>query len=220
VSPDDPIVLAGAAPRYVSRGGDKLAGALDRFALDLEGCVALDAGASTGGFTDCLLQHGVERVYAVDVGRGQLAWSLRQDPRVVVHERTNARYLTRAEIPESVDLVVADLSFISLTLVVPALMAVAAADAEFVLLVKPQFEAGRDRVGRGGVVRDAAVHAAVLTEVSAALEHLGLHVVDACESPLLGPEGNREFFVRANRSGPALAPESIVVVATAGDGGS
>jgi len=190
-----PITVVTEGPRFVSRGGVKLARALDTFAVALDGRIALDAGASTGGFTDCLLQHGAARVHAVDVGRGQLAWSIRQDPRVVVYERTNVRTIDAGFLGEPVDVVVADLSFISLCTVAPALVACATDTAEFVLLVKPQFEAGPSRVGRGGIVRDPAVHAAVLHEVSAGLAASGLFVTAVVASPITGADGNREFLI-------------------------
>jgi 23S rRNA (cytidine1920-2'-O)/16S rRNA (cytidine1409-2'-O)-methyltransferase len=193
----------------------KLAGALDAFAVTVDGRVALDAGASTGGFTDCLLQRGAQRVHAVDVGRGQLAWSLRQDPRVRVYERTNVRDLGAGTLGGAVDLVVADLSFISLRTVAPALLACATTDAEFVLLVKPQFEAGPTRVGRGGIVRDPAVHAAVLREVTGGLADQGLTVTDVVASPLRGADGNREFLVRADRGGTRVADAALDAVAHA-----
>ncbi|MFM8305392.1 MAG: TlyA family RNA methyltransferase [Actinomycetota bacterium] len=211
-----PITVVTDGPRYVSRGGMKLAGALGAFAVDVAGLVALDAGASTGGFTDCLLQHGARRVHAVDVGRGQLAWSLRQDSRVVVYERTNVRTLDPARLGEAAEVVVADLSFISLCTVAPALVACATADAQFVLLVKPQFEAGPARVGRGGIVRDPEVHAAVLREVAAGLAAAGVFVTDIVESPIRGADGNREFLVRADRIGPAVATEMLDAAARAG----
>lgn len=204
-----PVTVVTDGPRFVSRGGMKLAHALDEFGVDPAGRVALDAGASTGGFTDCLLQRGARLVHAVDVGRGQLAWSLRQDPRVDVRERTNVRHLDAGALGGPVDLVVADLSFISLGTVAPALVACATADAEFVLLVKPQFEAGRSRVGRGGIVRDPAVHAAVLVEVADALAAAGLAVTAVTGSPVRGADGNREFLVRADRRGPALTAPAL-----------
>lgn len=210
-----PITLVTEGPRFVSRGGVKLAGALAAFAVAVDGRVALDAGASTGGFTDCLLQHGAARVHAVDVGRGQLAWSIRQDPRVVVYERTNVRTIDAALLGEPVDVVVADLSFISLCTVAPALLACATDAAEFVLLVKPQFEAGRARVGRGGIVRDRAVHTAVLREVTDGLAAVGLFVTGVVASPITGADGNREFLVRADRVGPVLDPATLAAAAEA-----
>lgn len=189
-----------AGDRYVSRGGHKLEHALHHFGLNPSGCLALDIGASTGGFTDCLLQHGAARVAAVDVGQGQLAWKLRQDPRVVVLEKTNARHLTRAQLPPDLqrfDLVVMDCSFISLRQVLPPVAPLVAAGGRVVALVKPQFEAGREEADRGaGVISDPAVHARVLSELEAfvAREPLGLVWSGATASPLLGPAGNREFL--------------------------
>jgi 23S rRNA (cytidine1920-2'-O)/16S rRNA (cytidine1409-2'-O)-methyltransferase len=203
------IAVVTEGRRYVSRGGVKLAGALDAFLVDVSGRVVLDAGASTGGFTDCLLQRGASRVHAVDVGRGQLAWSLRQDPRVVVTERTNIRTLDAGSLGGPVDLVVADLSFISLVTVAPALAACASRDAVFVLLVKPQFEAGRGRVGRGGIVRDPAVHSDVLRDVVSGLAAAGLSVTAVAPAELRGADGNQEFFVRADRVGPVMAADAL-----------
>jgi 23S rRNA (cytidine1920-2'-O)/16S rRNA (cytidine1409-2'-O)-methyltransferase len=199
VSPAEPIALDGAPPRFVSRGGDKLDAALTRFSIDVTGLRCLDAGASTGGFTDCLLQRGAACVVAVDVGRGQLAWSLRQDPRVVVRERCNVRHLTTADVDGPVDMVAADLSFISLGLVAPALAGVARPGADAVFLVKPQFEAGREHVGRGGVVSDPAVHRQVLSRVSEEVSAAGFSLVDVMESPLRGPAGNVEFLAHFRR---------------------
>jgi 23S rRNA (cytidine1920-2'-O)/16S rRNA (cytidine1409-2'-O)-methyltransferase len=195
VAADAPIRLRESDSRYVSRGGEKLAGALDAFALDVQGLVALDVGASTGGFTDCLLQRGVRHVIAVDVGYGQLAWSLRQDPRVVVLERTNARRLSRAHLPEIPDLAVVDVSFISLRLVLPAVVECVAPGGVIVALVKPQFEVGREHVGKGGVVRDAGLRREAVASVRDAAETLGLEVRGQAESVLPGPKGNREVFL-------------------------
>lgn len=181
-----------ARPRFVSRGGEKLDAALERFAIPVAGRVAADIGASTGGFTDCLLQRGALRVYALDVGYGQLAWALRQDPRVVALERTNARYVTA--LPERVDLIVSDVSFISVRLIYPMAVRWLREGGEIVSLIKPQFEAGRAQVGKGGVVRDPAVHRQVLVEVCAALAELGLGLRGLMVSPLLGPAGNVEFL--------------------------
>ena len=179
---------------------------------------ALDAGASTGGFTDCLLQRGAAHVEAVDVGRGQLAWSLRTDPRVTVRERVNVRALTPDDLGGPVDLAVADLSFISLLTVAPALAACTRADADLVLLVKPQFEAGRGRVGRGGIVRDPAVHAEVLQRVALGLAEAGLPVVGVVASPLRGADGNVEFLVHSRKGGVPLDPAAFDDVAgVAGD---
>jgi 23S rRNA (cytidine1920-2'-O)/16S rRNA (cytidine1409-2'-O)-methyltransferase len=186
------VITVQQTPRFVSRGGEKLAAALEAFPVAVGGRVCADVGASTGGFTDCLLQHGAAKVYAIDVGYGQLAFNLRQDQRVVPLERTNARYLER--LPEPVSLVVVDASFISLRLLLPTIAGWLAASAIIVPLIKPQFEAGREDVGRGGVVRDRAVHARVIHEVFSAAEMLGFHPRGIIRSPLLGPAGNTEFL--------------------------
>ncbi len=191
VAPDAPIALA-ARPRFVSRGGEKLEAALVGFGIDVRGWVAADVGASTGGFTDCLLQRGAARVYAIDVGYGQLDWRLRNDPRVVVMERTNARYLER--LPEAVHLVTIDVSFISLRLILPRAAGWLCPGGQILALIKPQFEAGRRDVGKGGVVRDPAVHRRVLMEVTQAADALGLRLRGLMVSPLRGPAGNREFL--------------------------
>ena len=202
LAPDAELALKARDHPWVSRGGVKLAHALDHFRIAVEGSVALDLGASTGGFTDVLLAHGARRVHAVDVGHGQLAWRLRQDPRVVVHERLNARHLTRADIPEPVDLITSDASFIGLATVLPAPLALAAEHAQLVALVKPQFEAGRAHVGKGGVVRDPEVHREVCEHAAAWVAgQPGWSVVGIVESPILGPEGNREFLLYARRDG-------------------
>jgi 23S rRNA (cytidine1920-2'-O)/16S rRNA (cytidine1409-2'-O)-methyltransferase len=199
--PETPLSLAGHDHPWVSRGGLKLLHALEHFAIDVTGLVALDVGASTGGFTDVLLDRDVRRVYAVDVGHGQLAWQLRQDPRVVVRERMNARHLTPGDIPEPLDLVTCDASFIGLSLVLPAPLALAAECAQLVALVKPQFEADRAQVGKGGVVRDPEVHREVCERAAAwVAAQPGWAVVGIVESPILGPEGNREFLLYARRS--------------------
>ena len=196
------LALKGRDHPWVSRGGVKLAFALDHFRIAVEGHVALDIGASTGGFTEVLLSRGARRVYAVDVGHGQLAWKLRQDPRVVVREKLNARYLTRADIPEPIDIITCDASFIGLATVLPAPLALAAERAELVALVKPQFEAGPAHVGKGGVVRDPEVHRDVCERVVAWVgAQPGWSVVGIVESPILGPEGNREFLLYARRGG-------------------
>jgi 23S rRNA (cytidine1920-2'-O)/16S rRNA (cytidine1409-2'-O)-methyltransferase len=205
VADDAPVLLTEPVRPFVSRGGIKLAAALDRFALDPAGVDCLDAGASTGGFTDCLLRAGARRVIAVDVGRGQLAWDLRNDPRVVVLERTNVRDLMPEALPFVPELVTADLSFISLRLTLPSLAAVGGRRATYVVLVKPQFEAGRDDVGRGGVVRDPAVWRRVLESVRDAANRLGLGLRGAMPSPLPGPAGNVEFLLHllaSSRSEP------------------
>lgn len=195
VAGDEPIAVS-EERRWASRGGDKLAGALDDLPIDVAGRDALDAGASTGGFTDVLLARGARRVVAVDVGYGQLDWRLRSDERVVVLDRTNARHLSADDVPPPPPtLVTADLSFISLTLVLPALVAVAHESADFALLVKPQFEVGPEHVGRGGVVRDPAAWRLALERVTAAAADQGLGLRDATVSPLRGPAGNVEFFL-------------------------
>ena len=202
IAEDTELTVAGRDHPWVSRGGLKLVHALDHFTLDPAGLVALDIGASTGGFTDVLLARGVARVHAVDVGRGQLAWKLRQDPRVVVHEGVNARYLSRAAIPEPIDLVTCDASFIGLETVLPASLALTAEHAALVALIKPQFEAGPKEVGKGGVVRDPAVHRAVCERISAWLEaQPGWRVVGITESPITGPAGNHEFLIYGRREG-------------------
>ncbi|MGC6484097.1 MAG: TlyA family RNA methyltransferase [Candidatus Puniceispirillales bacterium] len=198
---DIPLSVKGKDHPYVSRGGLKLAAALDHFSdLDLAGAVAIDVGASTGGFTDVLLCAGAGRVYAVDVGHGQLAWSLRNDDRVVVLERTNARHLTADHIPELVNAVVCDASFISLKKVLPAAMGFAREGAVLAALIKPQFEVGKGQVGKGGVVRDPLLHQAVQDEIRTWLEtEMGWPVRGVVPSPITGPEGNREFIIVAVR---------------------
>jgi 23S rRNA (cytidine1920-2'-O)/16S rRNA (cytidine1409-2'-O)-methyltransferase len=191
VAEDAPLEVL-APPPYVSRGGEKLAAALARFRLGVRGCVCADLGASTGGFTDCLLQGGAARVYAVDVGYGVLDARLRGDPRVVVLERTNARYLT--SLPEPIDLVTADVAFISLSLVLAPALQLLRPEGRIVALIKPQFEAGRGQVGKGGVVRDPAIHRAVLERVLAWAQEHGLQLLGLMLSPLRGPAGNREFL--------------------------
>ena len=197
VGADQPLEVRGAEHPWVSRGGIKLAHALDHFAIDPAALTALDVGASTGGFTDVLLSRGAARVYAVDVGHGQLAWKLRNDPRVVVLEKTNARHLTSTQVPEPVDLVVCDASFIGLETVLPAPLALARSGARLVALIKPQFEVGPDRVGKGGVVRDSALHTEVCARIAAWLPTQGWTVLGIAESPIRGPEGNVEFLIAA-----------------------
>jgi 23S rRNA (cytidine1920-2'-O)/16S rRNA (cytidine1409-2'-O)-methyltransferase len=184
--------------RYVSRGGLKLEAALVHFGIRVAGRVCLDVGASTGGFTDCLLQHGAARVHAVDTGAGQIDWKLRTDARVVLHERVNARYLEPAEIGEPVDVIVCDVSFISVTLLIPALVRVLAPAGDWVILIKPQFEAGRELVGKGGIVRDPAVHRIACDRVIGALQSAGFET-QLMDSPMPGAEGNREFLVHGRR---------------------
>jgi 23S rRNA (cytidine1920-2'-O)/16S rRNA (cytidine1409-2'-O)-methyltransferase len=192
---DGASVSVEAGPGHVGRGALKLAGALDAFAVDPAGRLAVDVGASTGGFTEVLLARGAARVYAIDVGRGQLHERLRQDPRVVVRDRTNARQLSPEVVPEPCTLAVMDVSFISVRLILPALLRVLAPGAEAVVLVKPQFEVGRQQVGKGGVVRDPALHLAAVLEVARSAQAAGYAVLAACASPVEGAEGNREFFL-------------------------
>ncbi len=199
---DAAIEVRGRDHPWVSRGGIKLAHGLDHFGWDVAGAVAIDVGSSTGGFTDVLLSRGAARVYAIDSGTNQLAWKLRQDPRVIVHEQTSARILTADHIPEPVDLIVCDASFIGLAKVLERPMQFAAAEGRLLALIKPQFEAGRDEVGKGGVVRDPAVHARVCDAVVAWLSEAGWTVAGVTASPITGPEGNVEFLVAASRFGP------------------
>ena len=201
VAPDTALEVRGQPHPYVSRGGLKLAKALDHFALPVAGRIALDVGASTGGFTDCLLQRGAARVYAVDVGTNQLAWKLRSDPRVVSIERTNMRDVKRALIPEPVELIVCDASFIGLRTVLPAALALAAPGAHLAALIKPQFEVGKGRVGKGGIVREPALHVEVCGTVSDWLgAQPGWRVLGVVESPITGAEGNKEFLISAQLS--------------------
>jgi 23S rRNA (cytidine1920-2'-O)/16S rRNA (cytidine1409-2'-O)-methyltransferase len=199
VAQSDKIELKGRDIAYVSRGGLKLEAALQNLALDVGGKVCLDVGASTGGFTDCLLQHGAERVYAVDVGYGQLAWEIRQNERVIVFERTNVRHMSGNEIPEPVDLVTIDVSFISLKIVVPAVLQFMKPEAAILALIKPQFEVGKGQVGKGGVVREPQIHRQVIKALSAFFRTLQLAHPPVFASPLLGPKGNREFFILLKR---------------------
>jgi 23S rRNA (cytidine1920-2'-O)/16S rRNA (cytidine1409-2'-O)-methyltransferase len=209
VAAAESVHVRAPAARYVSRGGEKLASALDRFSLDVADRRALDAGASTGGFTDCLLQHGARHVVAVDVGRGQLAWALRGDPRITLLERTNVRTLEPDAVGGPVDVVTADLSFISLVSVAPALVRCSTDRADVVLLVKPQFEAGAARVGEGGVVRDRDVHRAVLREVRDGLAEAGLGAVGVVPSPLRGADGNVEFLFHARKGAPLVDDDAL-----------
>jgi 23S rRNA (cytidine1920-2'-O)/16S rRNA (cytidine1409-2'-O)-methyltransferase len=195
VSADTEIRIRGEENPYVSRGGLKLRGALDSFGLFVRGLVALDVGASTGGFTDCLLQAGAAKVYAIDVGYGQLAWKLREDPRVVCIERTNIRHYDGGAISDEIDIAVIDASFISLRLVIPPVLRLIKNGALILALVKPQFEVGKEEVGKRGVVRDPALHERVLAETASFCRELGLDVLQSCTSPLTGPAGNREFFL-------------------------
>lgn len=197
---DAPLEVRGREHPWVSRGGIKLAHALEHFGWNVEGAVALDVGSSTGGFTDVLLQRGAAKVFAVDSGTNQLAWRLRQDPRVVVHEKTNARYLTSETVTEPVDLIVCDASFISLAKVLDAALDLAKPDGRLIALIKPQFEAERNEIGKGGVVKDAAVHERVCAQAAKWLESRGWTVQGLRRSPITGPEGNVEFLIAANRT--------------------
>ena len=202
VGPDTALEVRGQPHPYVSRGGLKLAKALDHFAIPVESRIALDVGASTGGFTDCLLQRGAARVYAVDVGTNQLAWKLRSDPRVVSMEKTNMRHVTRAIVPDPVELIVCDASFIGLRTVLPAALTLAAPGAHLVALIKPQFEVGKGRVGKGGIVRDPALHDEVCNMISDWLyAQPGWRVLGVTESPITGAEGNKEFLIAGLLSG-------------------
>jgi len=199
--PDCELLLKGQDHPWVSRGGLKLAKALEHFAIDPTGMVGADIGASTGGFTDVLLSHGAAKVYAVDVGHGQLAWKLRNDPRVIVLEKTNARHLTTTEIADPLDIVVCDASFIGLQTVLPAALALTKPTAFAAALIKPQFEVGPGQVGKGGVVRDPELHQAVVERITAWFASLpSWSVIGVTESPILGPEGNKEFLIAARRS--------------------
>jgi 23S rRNA (cytidine1920-2'-O)/16S rRNA (cytidine1409-2'-O)-methyltransferase len=204
VDPASEIRLLGDDLKYVGRGGLKLEHALQHWKIDVRGRICLDVGASTGGFTDCLLQHGAARVIAIDTGQGQIAFQLRQDPRVRLLEKTNARYLTRQQLGETVDFIAMDVSFISATLVLPAVIANAfpqdshaRARHELVVLVKPQFEVGREHVGKGGIVRDPAAQQQAVEKIRAAVQAVGAGSIDVTESPILGAEGNREFLLYA-----------------------
>jgi 23S rRNA (cytidine1920-2'-O)/16S rRNA (cytidine1409-2'-O)-methyltransferase len=198
---DAQIEVRGKDHPWVSRGGIKLDHGLALFGFDVTGAVGLDVGSSTGGFTDVLLSRGAAKVYAVDVGTNQLAWKLRQDPRVVVHEQTNARFLTSEHVPEPIDTVVCDASFISLAKVLEAPLKLARAGAKLVALIKPQFEAGREEVGKGGVVRDPTVHERVCTQAKGWVESQGWTVLGIVPSPITGPEGNVEFLLGAEKNG-------------------
>ena len=194
--PDDSRLELLEPPPYVSRGGLKLEAALEHFHISVDGRICLDVGSSTGGFTDCLLQHGAARVYAIDVGTGQLDWKLRNDPRVIVHERVNARYLSAREVPEPVSLAVADVSFISVTMILPAIAPLLSDGAEMVILVKPQFELEKHQVGKGGIIRDPALHLRACQRIEKAVEQLGFRTA-IIPSPILGAEGNQEFLLYA-----------------------
>ncbi len=222
VDPADAVLVTGEDPadEYVSRGAHKLIGALDAFGLDVRGRRCLDAGASTGGFTDVLLRRGAEQVVAVDVGYGQLAWSLRTNERVTVLERTNVRTLTSDAIDGPVELTVADLSFISLRLVLPALAGCTATGGDLALMVKPQFEVGKERIGAGGVVREPHLRAEAVLDVAAAGAAVGLGVAGVTASPLPGPSGNVEFFLWFRRDAPPVDPAAVHAAVAAGPSGA
>ncbi len=218
VRPDDIIEFRGAAPKYVSRGGLKLEKAVENFGFSLEGCFCADIGASTGGFTDCMLQNGAARVYAIDVGYGQLAWKLRTDERVVNLERTNFRYITAEQVPDLLDFCSVDVSFISLALIIPVMKTIMKPDAQAVCLIKPQFEAGKDKVGKKGVVREPEIHLEVIEKVlNIALDN-GFSVAHLDYSPIKGPEGNIEYLIHVINNGESVigegvSPESVVEAA-------
>ncbi len=199
ISPEAEVTVEGKSCPYVSRGGIKLQGALDEFQIMVEGSVVLDIGASTGGFTDCLLQKGANKVYAVDVGYGQIDWKLRCDERVVVRDRTNARYLSTDDFEDKMDLIVIDVSFISLTKILPVTTGILKEDGEILAMVKPQFEVGKGEVGKKGVVRDPQKHKSSIENVLQAAYELGYSCSAITRSPITGPKGNVEFFVRLNR---------------------
>lgn len=215
VSDDAEIEVRGSTLKYVSRGGLKLEKAMQLFPIDLNGKICMDIGASTGGFTDCMLQNGAQRVYSVDVGYGQLAWQLRQDPRVVNLERTNARYLTREQVPEEIDFFSVDVSFISLRIILPAVRPLLRDGGLAVCLIKPQFEAGREKVGKKGVVRDRAVHEEVVETICRFALENGYSVLGLTFSPVKGPEGNIEYLVYLEKSDAPVhtadcTPHSVV----------
>ncbi|MEE9910132.1 MAG: TlyA family RNA methyltransferase [Deltaproteobacteria bacterium] len=200
VSPDAPLSIRGEDQPYVSRGGLKLKGALEYFSLEVADQAVLDVGASTGGFTDCLLAAGARKVFAVDVGYGQLAWKLRSDPRVIVIERTNIRHYDGADLDEQPTLAVIDVSFISLKTVIPAVLPLTAERARILALIKPQFEAGRHEIGKNGVVENAAVHERIVEDIRLFCQSMNLNVHGTCASSLLGPAGNKEFFILAQKT--------------------
>jgi 23S rRNA (cytidine1920-2'-O)/16S rRNA (cytidine1409-2'-O)-methyltransferase len=203
------VTRLGTPSLYVSRGGEKLAAALAAFDLTVQGRVAMDVGASTGGFTDCLLQAGTLRVYAVDVGYGQLHWRLRTDPRVIVYERTNARYLQPEHVPERIAILTVDVSFISLRLLLPVLVRLLEPQADSVVLIKPQFEVGKGQVGRSGVVHDPQQHQQVLWDILTAAQECGFGICAAMVSPLLGPKGNREFLAHLRLAATAMPLQAL-----------
>lgn len=204
VAVDAEIINKGAELPFVSRGGFKIEKAIQSLNLDVTDMLCLDVGASTGGFTDCLLQHGASRVYAIDVGYGQLDWKLRQDPRVVVIERTNIRYASEELLPEPFDLISIDVSFISLKIVIPAVKKFLKNNGKILALIKPQFEVGKNQVGKGGVVKDPDLHQSVIAELSAYFKNTGFKIGPVIPSPILGPKGNKEFIIYLTMSSPEI----------------
>ena len=203
------LEVKGNQMKYVSRGGYKLEKAIDAFDISLEGKICLDIGASTGGFTDCMLQNGAVKVYAIDVGYGQFAWKLRNDPRVVCLEKTNVRYVTHEQVPDEGDFASIDVSFISLTKVLPAVLGVLSEKGQLVCLIKPQFEAGREKVGKKGVVRDIQVHKEVIEKIASYVRTQGLGILGLGFSPIKGPEGNIEYLIYLDKSQPGMTEEAV-----------
>lgn len=214
VLPEDKIEVRGTS-EFVSRGGHKLKKAMEVFPIDLNSKICMDIGASTGGFTDCMLQNGASKVYSIDVGYGQLAWKLRSDPRVVNLERTNVRYITAEQVPDAIDFFSVDVSFISLCLVLPAAYPLLRDGGECVCLIKPQFEAGREKVGKKGVVRDKSVHAEVIAKIDAFARELGFTVCGLDFSPIKGPEGNIEYLIYLKKNGGETLPIDIDAIVEA-----
>lgn len=217
VKPDDEIEVRGSRNPFVSRGGLKLQKAAEKFDIDLSGCVCMDIGASTGGFTDCMLSHNAKKVYAIDVGYGQLAWKLRTDERVVNMERTNFRYVTHEQIPEDIDFASVDVSFISLKIILPVLRELLKSDGQAVCLIKPQFEAGKEKIGKKGVVRDPQVHVEVVENIVSFAIESGFNVKNLDFSPIKGPEGNIEYLMHIQKSGDAqklceITPQELVAL--------
>ena len=216
IKPDDVIEVRGSTLKYVSRGGLKLEKAMQSFPIGLENKICMDIGASTGGFSDCMLQNGASKVYAIDVGYGQLAWKLRSDERVVNLERTNFRYVTREQVPDEIDFASVDVSFISLKLILPVMYELLKADGEAVCLIKPQFEAGKENVGKKGVVREPKVHKMVLDNFVSLVHNLGFKILGLTFSPVKGPEGNIEFLGHLTLADvPGIEPDTADVVAQA-----
>ncbi len=209
VKPDDVVEVRGGGIPYVSRGGLKLEKAMKVFPINLKACICMDIGASTGGFTDCMLQNGAAKVYSIDVGYGQLAWKLRTDPRVINLERTNFRYVTREQIPDSVDFASVDVSFISLKKILPVMRELLKSDGEAVCLIKPQFEAGRENIGKKGVVKDINVHVSVIEDITSFAVENGFSLLGADYSPVKGPEGNIEYLMHLRKSDSPLKPEGF-----------